>query len=59
MSKYLNLKEVIAWVRLSKATIYRLMKVGKFPEAHKLGVRAVRWRVSDIEEWLEQKRQQR
>jgi prophage regulatory protein len=37
---------------LSRALIYREIKLGKFPAPHKLGARAVGWRVGDIDGWL-------
>lgn len=36
---------------LSRATIYRLMKAGKFPRPLSIGTGAVRWRQSDIVAW--------
>ena len=37
---------------LSRSTIYRLMRAGQFPEPVKVGLRAVRWRESDLATWL-------
>ena len=37
---------------LSRASIYRLMRQGAFPEPIRLGGRTVRWRLSEIENWL-------
>ena len=36
---------------LSRATIYRLIKAGKFPRPLSIGTGAVRWRQSDIVAW--------
>lgn len=36
---------------LSRATIYRLMKAGKFPRPLSIGTGSVRWRQSDIVAW--------
>ncbi|MFA6016380.1 MAG: AlpA family phage regulatory protein [Gallionellaceae bacterium] len=36
---------------LSRATIYRLMKIGKFPNSVSIGTGAVRWRQSDVMDW--------
>lgn len=38
---------------LSRATIYRLIKVGKFPRPLSVGTGSVRWRQSDIIAWQE------
>lgn len=39
---------------LSKASIYRLMKIGRFPKAKELipGGRRVAWRLSEVEAWM-------
>lgn len=36
---------------LSRATIYRLMKAGKFPRPRSIGTGSVRWRQSDVIAW--------
>ena len=36
---------------LSRATIYRLIKAGKFPRQLSIGTGAVRWRQSDVIAW--------
>lgn len=36
---------------LSRATIYRLIKAGKFPRPLSIGTGSVRWRESDIISW--------
>ena len=40
---------------LACSTIYEQMKKGTFPEPIKLGERAVGWRMSEINTWLEQR----
>ncbi|WP_457356110.1 helix-turn-helix transcriptional regulator [Roseateles sp. P5_D6] len=40
---------------LGRSTIYRLMGQGLFPLAVRLGPRAVGWRDTDIDQWLEQR----
>ena len=37
---------------LSKATIYRLLARGEFPERVKLSPRCVGWRVAEVDAWL-------
>lgn len=44
-----RLNEVIKEVTLSKSTIYRLIKVGLFPQSIKLSPGRVAWRKSDID----------
>ena len=51
--RLLRLSEVLARCGLSRSSLYRMMRDGSFPEPLKVGVRAVRWRESEIEVWLE------
>lgn len=44
----LNLDEVKAITGLSTSTIYKYMKSGMFPLPKNCGTRAVRWRLSDV-----------
>ena len=46
-------REVEYYVRLSRASIYSLMRKHRFPTPIKVGAQAVRWRGSEIDEWLE------
>ena len=36
---------------VSRSWIYCEMRAGRFPEPVKIGKRAVRWRVIDLDEW--------
>ena len=38
--------------RLSKATLYRMMKSGTFPRPVRLGARAVGWLKVEIDRWV-------
>lgn len=49
---FIKLKDVIKMVAMSKATIYRRMKKGEFPENHKQSERAVAWDKDEIIEWM-------
>ena len=53
-AKILRRKDVEKMVGLSRSTIYKLMNQGSFPKAIRLGPRAVGWRISDIENWINQ-----
>jgi len=44
--------EVEQKVGLKRAQIYQLMKEKKFPQAIRLGVRAVGWYSVEIDEWI-------
>lgn len=48
----IKLPRVIELTTLSKSSIYKLVKAGKFPKPVQLGERATGWRVSDVEAWL-------
>ena len=52
-SAILRLNDVIARTGLSRTVIYRRMAAGTFPRMVELGPRAVGWRESDIEAWIE------
>ena len=51
-ARLLRLREVLALCGLSRSTLYRQMGEGAFPRPLRVGVRAVRWRESEIEDWL-------
>ena len=51
--QYLRLPQVCSMFGISKATVYRLMKAGKFPLARKIGPRAVIWSEREIIEYAE------
>ena len=53
MEKLLDRDAVSEAVHLSIPSIYRLMAKGLFPRPRKIGLRAVRWRETDIREFLE------
>ena len=50
--RIIRLREVIHQTGLSKATIYRMIKEGRFPGALRLGKRATGWREDEIDQWL-------
>jgi prophage regulatory protein len=47
--------ETLAMVGVSPVTLWRWEKAGKFPKRLKIGPRAMGWKLSDIENWIEQK----
>lgn len=48
----LNAKQVIEKIGLSRTTIWRLERKGKFPKLIALSERRVGWKLKDIEGWL-------
>ena len=53
--RVIKLKKVIELTSLSSATIYRLVKNGKFPKQLKLAERSSGWLLDEINDWLESK----
>jgi prophage regulatory protein len=53
MDKLLVSKDVCALLRVSEATLYRMVKRGDFPAPLRLGLRTVRWRESDVMRYLQ------
>lgn len=49
MPKFLSDKQVAARYSVSRATIWRWVANGKFPEPIKLSEGCTRWRLSDVE----------
>ncbi|MYB60261.1 MAG: AlpA family transcriptional regulator [Gemmatimonadetes bacterium] len=50
--RLLTLNEVMDKCRLCRSTIYRLMREDRFPLPIRVGLRAVRWKESEIDEYL-------
>ena len=50
----LRLSDVTKLTGLSRATIYRLMKEGRFPSSKRLSKRAVAWAASDMHAWAKE-----
>lgn len=50
----LDIQAVTSATSLSKATIYRLMKAGRFPKAVRLtaGGRRVAWKCDEVYDWI-------
>ena len=45
--------EVEARCAITTGALYRAMREGRFPLALKIGARSVRWRASEIAQWIE------
>ena len=50
--RLLTREEVQDRCRISRSTIYRLMREGRFPSPIRVGDRAVRWKESEINKYL-------
>jgi prophage regulatory protein len=50
--RILRREEVEAKTGFKRAHIYNLMKKGEFPQAMRIGVRAVGWDSVEIDQWI-------
>ena len=50
--RIIRAKEVVELTGLSRTTLWRMEKSGKFPNRVSLGVGSVGWRFSEVNEWL-------
>ena len=50
--RLLTRAEVESITTLSRSSLYRKMRAGSFPEPIRIGDRAVRWRESEIREFI-------
>ena len=48
----LRIHQVTETIGLSRASIYRLMRLGLFPKSIKIGIKAVGWVQAEIEMWI-------
>lgn len=51
-NRLLRIAEVCRWLNVSKTTIYKWVKEGRFPEPIILADHASRWREDEVGEWL-------
>ena len=51
--RLLRRQEVEELTGLSRASIYRLMRSGRFPLPVRVSASAVRWKASDIAAWIQ------
>ena len=55
MEKYLKIYEVVEMLSVGKSTMWAWVKESKFPKPIKLSEYVTVWKLSDIEEWIQQK----
>ena len=51
--KLLTEPELRAILSLSRSSVYRLVRDGVLPKGLRVGKRGIRWRLCDVERWLE------
>ncbi len=52
-NRRLRLKQVLEIIPVSRATIYKWVREGKFPQQEALGPRTSAWKESEVMEWLD------
>lgn len=58
-NKILRLPEVMELTALSRSTIYAFIQQESFPDSVQLGERSVGWIESEINDWIQQRIEQR
>ena len=51
--KLLRVPEVEDLTAMKKSKLYDLVKQGQFPAPVRIGLRAVRWRLSAVQKWID------
>ncbi len=54
--RLLRIQTVTELTGLSRATVYRLLERREFPVPLRISERAVAWRASEVQEWIESRR---
>jgi len=52
--RLLRRREVEAITGLSRSGLYRLMEEGEFPRPLRVGRASVRWRLSEVQAWIDE-----
>ena len=53
--KLLRRQDVEDYCQIGRSTIYRLMRLGRFPLPIRVGDRLVRWPVDELDAWLSER----
>lgn len=51
-TKLIRLSELAKLIGLSKSTIWRLIRAGRFPRAKRIAPNSVAWLESDVSDWV-------
>ena len=51
-NRFMRLNEVLDITGLSRATLYRKIQAGTFPNQHKLAERCCGWKAYEVDIWL-------
>ncbi len=52
-TKILRMKQVVERTGICRAMVYRLQRLGQFPQSIKLSERATGWLEHDVDAWIE------
>ena len=55
--RLLKVLELTEFLGVAHSTLYKWVEEGTFPKPYKMGKKSVRWRLSEVEQWLEENRQ--
>ena len=55
LCELLRREEVEKRYSVSRSWIYSQMRAGRFPEPIRISLRAVRWRVADLDKWAKER----
>ena len=50
---FMNARQVAEKLGLSRSTIHRMVSEGRFPKPLQVSHRAVRWKESEVSEWMD------
>ncbi|WP_082021171.1 helix-turn-helix transcriptional regulator [Geobacter anodireducens] len=53
MERMLKLQEILTLTGVSRSTIWRWTKEGSFPKPARVSPRTIRWRASDVLNWID------
>lgn len=53
-TRLIRIKKVMEMTGLSRSTIYKMMAQKLFPHSIQLGIRAVAWIDSDVQDWIDE-----
>jgi len=56
MDGFIREKKLIILLGVSRSTLFRMGREGVLPEKYRIGARAVGWRISEINEFIESRK---
>ena len=56
MPEFIRMRELLKVVPISRASIWRLARAGKFPKPIRLSERCTAWDRLEVERWIDERR---